>query len=779
MLQRSMLQTDTLRTDGTLGHGAEAAGIADIINFALAFLRRQYVVIIVTAALALAAAVVYLRITPPTYTATVQILLANPRAQFVQQQSVLAEPPVDLTQIETQLQLVKSRVTAIAIIKELKLEDDPDLNGSNASLSSLWHRLRAWASPRFEGEKPDALNTPGQPAEALIKAFEDRLSAVRVGLSNLIEVSFSSSSAGRAAEIANAAASAYIADQLNAKLEANRSATSWLQERLHELGEQALAADRAVNTYKSQNNIVSSGGKSIDEQQITDLSSRMVAARTQTSDALVKLNRYEAILRANSENSDSIGTLDAGGSDALASPIINNLRQEYLELVRRESEWSAKFGHNHLSVVNLRARMQDLRASILEEVKRLVENSRTEFEVAKQRQQEIERQLADAVSQARSTSSAELTIRDLESRAKELRSLYETFLQRYMSSVQQESFPISEARVIYPAVPPPNKSKPKTLLILALGLAGGLGLGVGLGLLRDVLDRVFRTSGQIEDLLELPCISLVPLLRVPKPSKTAASSSHQTDDALNRRIVSNRSAAHHAVVSMPLSRFSEAIRAIKLAIDLGSSKSANQVIGITSALPYEGKTTVAASLAQLIALSGRKVVIVDCDLRNPSLSASLAPTAATGIVEVVNGTRSLEETVFQDPKTDLVLLPAFRREPLVHAGEILGADAMHRLFERLRATYDYVIVDLPPLAPLVDVRATSPFIDCFVLVVEWGRSKTDVVRHALQTAPKLYECMIGAVLNKTDMKAMIRYDAYKRDYYSESHYAHYGLSDTA
>jgi len=775
MLQRNLLQTDSpgVPLCGAPESDQKNGGIDDIVNFALAFLKRQYLVIIVTVTLAMAACVVYLRITPPTYTARVQILLA-PTAQFVQQQSLLSEPSFDFAQIETQLEIIKSRGIAATVINQLGLENDPDFSGSRPSLFSLWYRIRAKFLPPPE-DLPSA--APGQPSNDAITAFLNRLSAGRIGTSHIIEVSYNSSSAKRAAEIANAIANDYIADQLNAKVEANRSATSWLQERLHDVGEQALAADRAVNGYKSQNNIVSSGGKSIDEQQVTDLNSRLVAARAQTSDTLAKLNRYEAVLRTSSENSASIGTLGAGGTDALTSPIINNLRQQYLELARRESEYSARFGHNHLSVINLRTQMQDLRTSIIEEVKRVAESSRSEYEVAKQRQQEIEKQLAEAVSQSRSTSSAELTIRELESRAKELHSLYETFLQRYMGSLQQESFPNSEARVIYPAVPPPSKSKPKTILSLALGLLGGVGLGIGLGLLREVMDRVFRTTAQIEDLLAMPCLSLVPLLRVPNLPEPA--SSHQADDDLRQRIVSNVSATHQAVVSMPLSRFAEAIRSIKLAVDLNASKSADQVIGVTSALPNEGKTTIAASLAQLIAHSGKKVVIVDCDLRNPSLSACLAPNAATGVVEVTSGKQSLEEAVWRDPKTNLVFLPAFRRDPLYHTSEILSAESMRGLFDRLRATYDYVVVDLPPLTPLVDVRVTSPFIDCFVLVVEWGRSKTDVVQHALRTAPNIYECMIGAVLNKTDIKAMCRYDVYKSDYYSENNYAHYGLSDSS
>lgn len=780
MLQRNMLQNDRPRAQLSTvvpSDQSDGGGIGDLVSFAFGFVRRQYLVVILTTVLAVAAAMVYLRITPPTYTAKVQILLSNPRAQFVQQQSLLADPAVDFSQIETQIQIITSRAIAVAVIDQLKLADDPDFTGAGRpSLASLWHRVRASVAPPRKDLAPE--EPEQQLSDGLIAAFQSRLKAIRVSISSVIEISFDSSSAARSAEIVNAVANAYITDQLNAKFEANRNATDWLQTRLRDLGKQALTAERAVSTYKSENNIVSADGKPIGEQQIAELNSKLVSARALVSEASAKLSRYESILRTQSDKS-SLGVLDAAGQDAVNSPIINGLRQQYLEMQRRYSEWSARFGRDHLAVINLQTRMRDIRSSILEEVKRLTEASRSEYEVAKQRQQEIERQLAETVSQSRSTNSAEMTIRDMESRAKGLRTLYETFLQRYMGSAQQETFPISETRVISPAAVPQGKSKPKTYLVMALGTFGGLVFGIGLGLLRDIMDRVFRTSAQIESALELPCLSLVPLLRGLKPQPRQGNRSQQADDDLRQRIVSTHSAIHHAVVGMPLSRYTEAIRSIKLAIDLNANKTSNQVIGLTSALPNEGKTTVAASLAQLIAHSGKKAIIVDCDLRNPSLSSGLAPNAQIGLIEVVNGSRTLDEVVWRDPKTNLVFLPIVRRGPLIHTSEILAADTMRRLFDRLRASYDYVIVDLPPLAPLVDVRATSPLIDCFVMVVEWGRTKIDVVQHALHTAPNIYESLIGVVLNKTDIKSMVRYDTYKSDYYNENHYAHYGFSDSA
>ncbi|WP_244561161.1 AAA family ATPase [Bradyrhizobium canariense] len=778
MLQNNLRHTDSVRLPVTgLAQPVQtdSGGISDVINFGIGLLRRQYLMILVTAGLVTAASLLYLRLASPTYTAQVQILLATPRPQFVQQQSLLAEPAFDLNQIETQLQLLRSKATAVAVINQLKLSDDPDFSATGLSLRSLWQRIRSWASI---GSKTDgSSDTHDEPLDTIVDAFLNRLSAGRVGYSNVIEISFNSSTALRAAEIVNAVANTYVADQLNGKFDANRRATSWLQERLRDLGDQALAAQRAVDVYKTQNNIVSLDGKSIDEQQITEINNRLAAARAQTSEATAKLARYETLLASDPTKPSSMINLDAIGTDATNSQIINGLRQQYLELMRREAELTARVGRDHLAVVNIRNRVREFRVSIFDEVRRLAEVSRSEFEFAKQRQQEIEKQLSKAVSQSRSVNSAELTIRELESRAKALRSLYETFLQRYMGSAQQETFSISETRVIFPASPPPSKSKPKTRMVLTLGILGGLALGVGLALLRDVMDRVFRTSSQVETVLELPCLSMVPLLP-PRKSPKPPVRPQQTHDDGQQRIVSSPTAIHRTVIGMPLSRYTEAIRSIKLAIDHNPAKMSSQVIGITSALPSEGKTTIAASLAQLIGHTGKRAIIVDCDLRNPSLSAMLAPKAVGGIIEVANGSRSLEETIWRDPTTNLAFLPAVRRGPLLHTSEILCADAISKLFDRLRADYDYVIVDFPPLTPLVDVRATSSLVDGYILIVEWGRTKIDVVQHALHTAPNIHESLIGVVLSKTDTKAMARYDGHRSYYYHDSHYIRYGLSES-
>jgi polysaccharide biosynthesis transport protein len=760
MLQNNMLHNEgTSSLDSSVQEQGGGNGVAELVDWALGFLRRQYVVIIISAALAFAASAVFLRIAPPTYTAQVKVLFGNSRAPFVQQQSMFAETPDDL---ESQIEILKSRAIANSVISRLNLADDPDFNGQGGWLHSVWKPIRGRL-----GIAPRKID----PTEGLIAEFESRLSAFRVGSSEVMEVSFSSSNAERAAEIANAIARAYIEDQVKAKADANRAATAWLRDRLQELGHDALTAERAVNELKTKSNIVAADGKPIDELRIADLNARLVAVRAQTSQAMARLNRLDAILASNS--GDAIGHID-GSSDALSSQIINNLRQQYLEYARREEEYSARYGSDHLAVATLRMTLKGIRQSILEEVRRLAESSRSDFEVTKQQQQEIEKQLAQAVSQSRNTSSAELSIRELETSAKGYRSLYESFLQRYMGSLQQESFPISESRVISPAAPPQRKSKPNTRFVLAVGILGGIALSIALGLFRELMDRGFRTSAQLEDRLHFPCLSLVPLLRHRELNKLTARMTIQAEMNFGERTLSRGSGTYWAALAMPSSRFAESIRSIRFAFDLNPTKTSNQVVGITSSLPNEGKSTISASLAQLLANSGKRVIIVDCDLRNPSLSANLAPNADAGLIDVLMDARSLEDTIWRDPNTDLAFLPTARRTPLSNTSDILCAEQTKKLFNKLRATYEYVIVDLPPLAPIVDVRATAPLIDCFILVVEWGRTTTGVVQHALHTAPNVCDALLGTVLNKTDMNAVKHYDSRYGNYYNDDHYIRYG-----
>jgi succinoglycan biosynthesis transport protein ExoP len=325
-----------------------------------------------------------------------------------------------------------------------------------------------------------------------------------------------------------------------------------------------------------------------------------------------------------------------------------------------------------------------------------------------------------------------------------------------MESIQQQSFPITEARVITRASSPPGPSSPRTLFILAIAGFGGAVLGLGVALFRDISDRVFRNGMQVETTLLTNCIAMVPKFDCTKS------------------IVRDRNLPC-GTVDMPLSRFTEAIRSIKVAADLSAARKASKVIGFTSSLPNEGKSTVAANLAQLIAHGGARTILVDCDLRNPWLSQVLARTAKVGSLDVISGKASLDEAVWNDHITNVAFLPAVSRSHLQYSSEILGSDEMKKLFDELRRRYEWVVVDFSPLAPVVDVRSTTHLVDSYVLVIEWGRTKIDAVEHALHSAKGVYENLLGAVLNKVDVRQLRNYD--RGNYYQNKHYARYGYTE--
>jgi exopolysaccharide transport family protein len=738
------------------GPGQNGAG--ELVDFVLGFLLRQYLVILFLVLLAGVAGVIFLVVTPPTYTAQAKIFIGIQKAQFVQQQSLFAEAPIDSSQMESQIEILQSRAIVASVVHKLKLADDPEF--ANPPVGLISRAFQLFTNPNAAEPQLDA-------TETAIAALTDRLTVKRVGSSLLIEIGVSSRNPDKSAWIANAVAAAYIDDQQDVKHQANRTASTWLQERLQQLGEQAAAAERAAVEFKQQNNIVSAAGKRMDEQNLGDLNTRLVDARAHTSDMFARLTRIESIIRGWNTNT----TPDVAISEELTNPILTRLREQYLALSRTEAQYSAKYGRDHHAVVDLRDKMRDLRTSTFEELQRIAGAVKSDYVIAKQREAEVEKQLGQVISQSQTANEAQVRLRELESSATTYHSLYESFLQRYTGAVQQDSFPLAEARVISPASARAIKVKPKPLLIFALSLMGGIALGAGVGLLRDLMDRVFRTSNQVQSLLQIPCIAMVPLL------KTIASRRRQraSKSSAGRTVVRDAS-VFWRVVDSPMSLFAESIRSVRLATRLYGTEP-NKVIGFTSSLPNEGKSTIAAAVAQMAAQAGGRVILVDCDLRIPSLSRRLAPDATVGIVDVISGARSLEETIWRDPATNLFFLPAVTKAPRF-SSEVLGSERTKRLIDRLRVSFDFVIVDLPPLVPIVDARAAAHLVDCMILVIEWGRTKVDVVQHALDTVPNLHQTVIGAVLNKTNMDHLPQYDVQHKSMYKTKYYARYAYSDS-
>jgi succinoglycan biosynthesis transport protein ExoP len=771
-----MLQIDKRQIPQQAAPEADFTSVADLYAAVIGFVRRQFAVVVFVLVLTLGLGAVYIFTAPPRYTGHAVLVIDTHKSQVFAPDSPLGELPIDSGTVDTQLEILKSENIALSVIKDLHLTEDPEFVSPPAGLFRKAVNL-VMDTLLFVLPSGNGAEVPGSEFElsrVALYTLQSRLAIKRVGLTYAIDIEFQSLNPERAAQVANAIADGYVVDALEAKYQTTRRAAIWLQDRLKELREQSSNAERAVVDYKSKNNIVDTGGRLMNEQQLAELNSAIIQARAQSAEAKARLDRVQQIL---ANDIDPASSAAATVTDTLHNEVIVKLRQQYLEDAAKVAEWTPKYGINHLAVVNKRNQMQELRRNIVDELGRIAETYKSDYEIAKTREDSVQKSLNQIVAESQTTNEAQITLHDLESSAQTYRALYDNFLQRYMESVQQQSFPVTESRLITQATRPLIKSSPRSWLILALAAIGGLVLGTGVAVLRDISDRVFRTTAQVEELLGIDCLAVVPLIKGPPKPGVALD---ETDDRLapaGPRTIARDHGLLWTIVDSPFSRFAESIRGIKVAVDLNKVVKANKVIGITSSLPNEGKSTIAMALAELIAHGGGRALLIDCDLRNPSLSRKLTPEAKAGLLDVISGRAFVKDVLWTEPATRLSFLPAVLQARLAHSSEVLASDATRMLFERLREAYDYIVVDLSPLAPVVDVRAMTHLVDTFVFVVEWGRTKIDVVEQALGDSRGVYQNLLGIALNKADMSAFGRYETYRGNYYHNRYYSRYGYTD--
>src|SRR5262249_1040418 len=582
------------------------------IDIVTGFLRRRYLLILTGLLLSVPLGALYLYTTPASYTASA-VMMIEPRKGPLE--SLVGSTMPDSAWIDSQSIALKSLNVASYVVKQLRLADDPEFVRSGVEwFDKLLARL-GW------GEDPEP-KTEAERVGAAIKAFNNGLDIRRIGQSYMMRIDFRSQNNEQATRIANTVIDAYIFDQLNGKYQAYRRAGDWLQERLQALREQAAAAERAVSEFKSKNNIVAAGGALMNEKELSEISAGSVSARVQTSGLQARLERIQAVRKAYQQERPNSGEEDETVSEAMSSGIISPLRAKYLDLVNREADWSARYGKNHTAVVNLRNQIRDIRRSIRDELGRIEENLKSEYEIAKKREEEFDKSLAKLVSQSTDTNQAQVTLFSLDATAKSYRRLYDNFLQRHTESVQQQTFPISEARQLSAASA--VKTGPRTAMVGLVTIVAGAMIGGGLAAFREIMDRKFRTREQVHSLLATECLALVPLLadnskkrifskpRRPLALEQGRQERFDMSGRIGERSICITPKIMQTIIDAPACAYAEAIRAIKLTIDMNNQANA-KIIGLTSSLPSEGKSTLAVAMATLIAQSGARVILVDCD----------------------------------------------------------------------------------------------------------------------------------------------------------------------
>jgi polysaccharide biosynthesis transport protein len=711
------------------------------------FLGRQWRVIALVTALTTIVGAAYIAISPLRYTAQADMIIDTKRVTWTQTEMASENRTIEDASVESEIETTKSEKVVEAVIRRLRLTEDPEFVGSGPGLRRRIFSLFSLNSvPEQEPSKEELMRR-------VVDAVKANLRVTRLGRSYIEQIAYTSLDRAKAAAIANAFADAYIEDQLQAKFEATRRASAWLEQRIGELRQQASNAYKEVQDFKSENSIIIGvDGKLASEVELDQLGIALAKARADTSQARAKLDRISRVLEQRSDKENRFNIPDPVVTDALSNPVITRLRQQFLDNQNKESEWSSRYGPDHTAARNLRAEMAALQRAIWDEISRIAESYKSELQIAKSQEESIDKRMIEVFQNSGSTRQSQVRLRELETAANTYRGIYETFLSRFTQSVQQQSFPSTEARVVTVATPPRAPSSPKIGLTLALASLSGLALGILAAFGREQMNRQIHTRAQLEKLLGVSCLAVLPAFPQKKP--------------VLRKLQATRDSSAFRQISevAPFSATAEALRYIKVAIDLHPT--GGKVIGIVSALPGEGKTTVATGFAAFVAKSGARTLVIDADLRNPSMSRALGYVNAPGLVNMVADKSDFHDLVITDSKFKFDFLPSSTRMKPSNSSDILNSPAMKDMLKAAKSNYDYVLVDLPPILPVVDVKAVAHLFDGFVLVVEWGSTSSDEVVKALHASPILSERLLGGVLNKADETVMRRFEGYSDRRYS-------------
>ncbi len=764
----------------------------DTINLSqlLAVMRRRRRAILVPVAIWLAAGLAYLVTTPNTYVASSTLLLDAGANAVVEELAAMDSQAISEGAIENARLVIQSDSIANAVVDKLALHhNDSFLNPPRSLFSRLAsgavglvripiNLLRQKAPPITP-----AAATP-EDAEALLREsvardLSGKIGVGRIGRSGAISVYFTSHDPTIAADIVNAYADAYITDVLNANVESTERTTEWLQGRLSDLEDAAAEAAAEAETFRAKNGLVSSDGRFMSEESVSELNSDLAEAIGEAARSRALVEGYEAVVAR------GIAGLQAGapvGTDTVADPALEELQSSLADAVADLNRITTNFGSTHPQAQLLTAEVETAAERLFVGVRQRLERAKGELSVAEARVKALRDSVGTAVGDNAVAGTAQVELRALEQRAETLSLLYQTFLTRFQEIDQQRDFPISDVRILSTAEVPKAADGPRASRVLAIALVVGLFFGIALAAVREWGERFLRTGDDVSSATGLPFLGYLP-----DTSATPANATPRTwfGRAIVRLVSMARSRsiwptattkAGQPTLPQNSSIYLETLQSIRLSVDiihtrirrqaLGRGRARDEldvpptargVLGITSIRPGEGKSTVSLNLATTLAASGASVLLIDADMRRSGLSRHLGITTGPSLVDVALGQVAWTDVIWKADPASLDVLPCVRAAGLGHVAELLTAKPIRTLLDEARHKYDHIIVDLAPLGPVVDARVLMRSLGHVLLVAEWGVTPKAMLRKAVEGDPILAERLLGVVLNRVDMAAFRDY----------------------
>ncbi len=742
-MDRSFLRQPVLPLDqGVEGGDTENGGIN--LAVVLRLFRMRYRLILGTALAVVAiAAVMVFRMTP-IYDASAFVMLGGQHNKMMGIDAVLSGLPTDSTSIENQIQILHSRELMGRVVKQLHL-DRP--SAEPPATPSLFSQIRAAINPLHWFSHPQkVVLTPAEQKlelrEAAIQHLLDSETVNEVGGSTAMQINVASPIPEMAARLANAIAEQYVQDQLEAKFAATNKTAKWLSSRLQQLSQQMESDDEAVEAYKARHGINDTpNGGSVIGQQLAQINAQLITARSQMAEAQAKYSRVKQLQA--SGHAEDIGQVFQSG-------MISTLREQEANLMRERAQLATVYGPRHPKMIDINSQIKSIKQKIREEVKRVVETVANDVDVAQAQVNSLQSSLDSLEHQTQSQSQAMVKLSALQARANSAHQLYQAFLGKFKETQGTKSMETPDARIISRAVVPTTPSAPAKGHDLELAMIGGIVLGLGFAVIAERLDFGFRRAAQVERALGVPVIGILPEL---KRSTKAKAKTNVAD----------------LVIDKPLSAFAEAVRGVHMGVALSKGATKPKLLLVTSSIPDEGKSTVALSIARSAARGGQRVLLVDADLRNPSLAEAIGfGPIEQGLVEVVALGADIAQCIRKDPKSSVLVLPATSIKSNPH--DVLGSRRLERLLEAFKQQFDLVVIDSAPLLPVMDTKLIAPLMDAVLFVVRWEKTPREAVVGAAQILAGVKAHVAGVALTRADID---RYRNYSYGYQRYDRYSKY------
>jgi polysaccharide biosynthesis transport protein len=703
--------------------------------------KRKWTILACLVSIFSVVAIASLRMTP-IYEASGSIAINKPDSGLVNfnNSPTFSLDYYDPTELETEVKILQSDLLALQVVKELGLDRRPDASGDGT------------ASPSSLDLAPDPLQTDSARTTSLLNGFKGNLKVTLTPNTRIIEVHYRNPDKDLAAKVVTTLMNTYVENNFKARFNSTMEASDWLSKQLVDLQMKVETSQEKLVRYEKEHEILG-----IDEKQniitakLDELNKALTAAESDRMDkeAVYRLTQNgdpDAIASA----AGSIDVTTASGSQS-ASGFLEGLRNKEADLKIQAADLNTQFGPSYPKLAELNSQLKEVDSQIRAELKKVAATIRGQYLTALQRENmlhdALEKQKQEANKLNESAIEYSLLKRDVETN----RQLYEGLLEKLKEAGVSAGLRSNNFRIVDVARVPTSPVEPNIPRNLAFALMLGLTSGVGLAFLLEGLDNTVRTTEQAQMISGLP-----PLGMIPMGSRTAREGSSS-----KRLVIATSKEAVELITQVrPQSQMAESYRALRTSLLLSNLGAPPKVIMVTSALPQEGKTTTSINCAVVLAQKGVRVLLIDADLRRPSIHKTLGLGPRSGLSNVLTGSATLEQAITRAPVLpNLSVLPAGTPPP--NPAELLASTNMRDVLVELREQYDHIVIDTPPTLSVTDAVVLSPRADAVVLVIRSGQTTKQALRRSRDVLTQVNAKVSGVLLNAVDLTSPDYYYYYE------------------